>query len=312
MPEKDFKAVKIPARAVMQSDGCVIILNNNKKTIIQNARLIGEISSDKSLKSVTVTYTDNGVEVRPCYDEFTHKECGLKDGFFDGKTLKPLTNFSVEEFVEIYLNNVTVRTVIADGKFTFSKDNLIPTYWQFLKSEDLEKAVTKIKSRPVLSKRRSYGEDIYEIDDFANSVKVFSSENLDEILSSYLAENLLGETIGTFISEIMKKQNISNAKLSRMTGISETAISLYKNDNRPCNLEHLTAIAVALRLTIPQSRHLLQIAGVSLEYPTRKNILYRLFLDSCFFSPEITVSKCNELLIAHDLEPLTRLKISKQ
>lgn len=68
---------------------------------------------------------------------------------------------------------------------------------------------------------------------------------------------------------------------------------------------------VGTYLRFLQSKYLLDLAGICLCKHTQENWLYQLFLDSCAFNKQITVSKCNEILISKGLAPMTNLRVLK-
>ena len=109
----------------------------------------------------------------------------------------------------------------------------------------------------------------------------------------------------------MKQKGIISARLFDMTGIDKSTISEYLNDKRSQQKNYLVAISIALRLLPKQSTYLLSLADISIGKNGDENKLYQLFLDSCAFNEEITVSKCNEILISKGFPPLTNLLVSK-
>ncbi len=118
------------------------------------------------------------------------------------------------------------------------------------------------------------------------------------------------DTVGTFLGFLMKQKGIISARLFDMTGIDKSTISEYLNDKRSQQKNYLVAISIALRLLPKQSTYLLSLADIFIGKNGDENKLYQLFLDSCAFNKEITVSKCNEILISKGFPPLTNLLVS--
>lgn len=222
---------------------------------------------------------------------------------------KDNTKFTIEEFVDIFLDNLEVRTVISNGKYTFYRNNLIPTNWTLLSEKNLHSAYKIIQNAPVLSEKKINDKVIYQIDDYASRIPIFSSENIDEIISSYSFSENENDTVGSFLSSLMEQKKIISARLYEMTGIDKGTISEYLNDKRNQQKNYLVAISIALRLLPKQSKYLLSLADIVLSRKTQENLLCQLFLDSCAFNEEITVSKCNDILIHRGLQPLTNLRV---
>lgn len=293
----------IPASRIEETDTSVIVTYMGKRTIINNAVLINVQTDKKYIKFAKLTNTKLGIVVEPIYSEKQEMP------FSFSVSSKDNTKFTIEEFVDIFLDNLEVRTVISNGKYTFYRNNLIPTNWTLLSEKNLHSAYKKIQNAPVLSEKRINDKVIYQIDDYASRIPVFSSENIDEIVSSYSFSENENDTVGSFLSSIMEQKKIISARLYEMTGIDKGTISEYLNDKRNQQKNYLVAISIALRLLPKQSKYLLSLADIVLSRKTQENLLYQLFLDSCAFNEEITVSKCNDILIHRGLQPLTNLRV---
>lgn len=296
----------IPASRIEETDTSVIVTYMGKRTIINNAVLINVQTDKKYIKFAKLTNTKLGIIVEPIYSEKQEMP------FAFSVSSKDNTKFTIEEFVDIFLDNLEVRTVISNGKYTFYRNNLIPTNWTLLSEKNLHSAYKKIQNAPVLSEKRINDKVIYQIDDYASRIPVFSSENIDEIVSSYSFSENENDTVGSFLSSIMEQKKIISARLYEMTGIDKGTISEYLNDKRNQQKNYLVAISIALRLLPKQSKYLLSLADIVLSRKTQENLLCQLFLDSCAFNEEITVSKCNDILIHRGLQPLTNLRVDNQ
>lgn len=296
----------IPASRIEETDTSVVVTYMGKRTIINNAVLINVQTDKKYIKFAKLTNTKLGIIVEPIYSEKQEMP------FAFSVSSKDNTKFTIEEFVDIFLDNLEVRTVISNGKYTFYRNNLIPTNWTLLSEKNLHSAYKKIQNAPVLSEKRINDKVIYQIDDYASRIPIFSSENIDEIVSSYSFSENENDTVGSFLSSLMEQKKIISARLYEMTGIDKGTISEYLNDKRNQQKNYLVAISIALRLLPKQSKYLLSLADIVLSGKTQENLLYQLFLDSCAFNEEITVSKCNDILIHRGLQPLTNLRVDNQ
>lgn len=293
----------IPASRIEETDTSVVVTYMGKRTIINNAVLINVQTDKKYIKFAKLTNTKLGIIVEPIYSEKQEMP------FAFSVSSKDNTKFTIEEFVDIFLDNLEVRTVISNGKYTFYRNNLIPTNWTLLSEKNLHSAYKKIQNAPVLSEKRINDKVIYQIDDYASRIPIFSSENIDEIISSYSFSENENDTVGSFLSSLMEQKKIISARLYEMTGIDKGTISEYLNDKRNQQKNYLVAISIALRLLPKQSKYLLSLADIVLSRKTQENLLCQLFLDSCAFNEEITVSKCNDILIHRGLQPLTNLRV---
>ena len=296
----------IPASRIEETDTSVIVTYMGKRTIINNAVLINVQTDKKYIKFAKLTNTKLGIIVESIYSEKQEMP------FAFSVSSKDNTKFTIEEFVDIFLDNLEVRTVISNGKYTFYRNNLIPTNWTLLSEKNLHSAYKKIQNAPVLSEKRINDKVIYQIDDYASRIPIFSSENIDEIISSYSFSENENDTVGSFLSSLMEQKKIISARLYEMTGIDKGTISEYLNDKRNQQKNYLVAISIALRLLPKQSKYLLSLADIVLSRKTQENLLCQLFLDSCAFNEEITVSKCNDILIHRGLQPLTNLRVDNQ
>lgn len=303
MRMKNGDSAIIPASRIEETDTSVVVTYMGKRTIINNAVLINVQTEKKYIKFAKLTNTKLGIIVEPIYSEKQEMP------FSFSVSSKDNTKFTIEEFVDIFLDNLEVRTVISNGKYTFYRNNLIPTNWTLLSEKNLHSAYKKIQNAPVLSEKKINDKVIYQIDDYASRIPIFSSENIDEIISSYSFSENENDTVGSFLSSLMEQKKIISARLYEMTGIDKGTISEYLNDKRNQQKNYLVAISIALRLLPKQSKYLLSLADIVLSRKTRENLLCQLFLDSCAFNEEITVSKCNDILIHRGLQPLTNLRV---
>lgn len=293
----------IPASRIEDTDTSVIVTYMGKRTIINNAVLINVQTDKKYIKFAKLTNTKLGIIVEPIYSKKQEMP------FSFSVSSKDNTKFTIEEFVDIFLDNLEVRTVISNGKYTFYRNNLIPTNWTLLSEKNLHSAYKIIQNAPVLSEKKINDKVIYQIDDYASRIPIFSSENIDEIISSYSFSENENDTVGSFLSSLMEQKKIISARLYEMTGIDKGTISEYLNDKRNQQKNYLVAISIALRLLPKQSKYLLSLADIVLSRKTQENLLCQLFLDFCAFNEEITVSKCNDILIHRGLQPLTNLRV---
>ena len=295
----------IPAEKIEETETAVVITYQGKRTIINNAAVMSDSFKSGNIVFAKICNTRLSVIALPIYSDEKH-DCSIADNPV-GDSVR---SFTIEEFVDIYLNSLEVRTAISDGKYAFYRDNLIPSNWTMLNSEGLNTALKKIEDMPILSKKRINDRIIYQIDDFASKIPVFTSRNVDEIMENYSFTKSSSDTVGTFLGFLMKQKGIISARLFDMTGIDKSTISEYLNDKRSQQKNYLVAISIALRLLPKQSTYLLSLADISIGKNGDENKLYQLFLDSCAFNEEITVYKCNEILISKGLPPLTNLRVA--
>ena len=302
-----MEAVIIPAEKIEENDTTVVITYQGKRTIINHAAILNDSAQSGTLVYAKIMETKLGTVVDPICSENTN-------GYFlidNSLENKGVHSFTIEEFVDIYLNNLEVRTAVSNGKYTFYRDNLIPTNWTFLEKEDFNSAIKKIQNKPVLSKQKINDKEVYQLDDFASRIKVFTSDDVDDIIEGYALNKNDDDTVGLYLNHLMKKKGIISARLYEMTAIDKSTLSEYLNDGRNQQKNYLVAISIALRLLPVQSSYLLELADICIGKHSVENRLYRLFLDSCAFNMEITVAKCNEILISRGLSPLTNLRIMK-
>lgn len=138
----------IPAEKIEETETAVIVTYIGKRTIINNAAVLNILSKDEHITFAKLSNTKLGVIVEPIYSE--QKDLPFTISSF---TEKETNKFTVEEFVDILLNNLEVRTAISNGKYTFYHNNLIPTNWTMLNEKNLSSAINQIKNSPVLSKK---------------------------------------------------------------------------------------------------------------------------------------------------------------
>lgn len=255
----------IPASRIEDTDTSVIVTYMGKRTIINNAVLINVQTDKKYIKFAKLTNTKLGIIVEPIYSKKQEMP------FSFSVSSKDNTKFTIEEFVDIFLDNLEVRTVISNGKYTFYRNNLIPTNWTLLSEKNLHSAYKIIQNAPVLSEKKINDKVIYQIDDYASRIPIFSSENIDEIISSYSFSENENDTVGSFLSSLMEQKKIISARLYEMTGIDKGTISEYLNDKRNQQKNYLVAISIALRLLPKQSKYLLSLADIVLSRKTQDN-----------------------------------------
>ena len=306
MKISNHDVIIIPAEKIEETETAVVITYQGKRTIINNAAVMSDSFKSGNIVFAKICNTRLGVITLPIYSDEKHDY-----SIADNPVGDSVRSFTIEEFVDIYLNSLEVRTAISDGKYAFYRDNLIPSSWTMLNSEGLNTALKKIEDMPILLKKRINDRIIYQIDDFASKIPVFTSRNVDEIMENYSFTKSSSDTVGTFLGFLMKQKGIISARLFDMTGIDKSTISEYLNDKRSQQKNYLVAISIALRLLPKQSTYLLSLADISIGKNGDENKLYQLFLDSCAFNEEITVSRCNEILISKGFPPLTNLLISK-
>ena len=303
-------SVLIPADKIEEKDMTVIITYQGKRTIINHAAVISDSQPNK-VAYAKIRETKLGTIVEPIYFDSTRSN---SRGFFienNQSRNSDVQSFSIEEIVDICLDNLVMRTAISNGKYTFYHDNLIPKNWIFLEKDNFNSAIKKIQNNPVLTKKKINDKEIYQIDDFASRIKGFTSDDIDSVLGEYCFSRKEEDTVGTFLNFLMQKKGIISARLYEMTGIDKSTISEYLSDKRNQQKNYLIAISIALRLLPVQSKYLLDLADTSLSKHTQENMLCQLFLDSCAFNMDITVAKCNEILIGRGLTPLTNLRVAK-
>lgn len=119
------------------------------------------------------------------------------------------------------------------------------------------------------------------------------------------------ESFGKYITAIMKSKDITQAKLSGRTGVPKPTLSRYLRDKEDdMKRDYIIAIVMALEISSMQIRTALSLAGVSVDYPTKRNIIIQFCLERSSRSrPEkMTIADCNLFLLRNDCKPLTTLR----
>ncbi|WP_124098858.1 hypothetical protein [Ruminococcus sp. Marseille-P6503] len=135
-------AVMIPAERIEEKDMTVIVTYQGKRTVINHAAVLKNSTQPENTAYAKITKTKLGTIVEPIGSE-------RADGFFiinDSSENDDVHSFTIEEFVDIYLNNTKVRTAVSNGKYTFYRDNLIPANWQLLSEKDFKSAIKKFST----------------------------------------------------------------------------------------------------------------------------------------------------------------------
>jgi transcriptional regulator with XRE-family HTH domain len=110
------------------------------------------------------------------------------------------------------------------------------------------------------------------------------------------------ETFGEALTRYMLQTDIDKKRLEQITGISEKTIQRYRSDKNLPDIESIVKICVALNLHIRRSLHLLRLGGCCLTNSEQHNV-YMFFLCMAYCS-DLTVNKCNEILLNKGLETL--------
>ncbi|MGN0583529.1 MAG: helix-turn-helix domain-containing protein [Oscillospiraceae bacterium] len=166
-----------------------------------------------------------------------------------------------------------------------------------------------MKKKKAVKQKKKSSKLIYEISDYADKIRVFSlDETVSDITDSFFPEKYKGDTFGTVLVRLIAEKGIYQSSLSKMTGISETAIARYINGSLTPKLNRTVAICIALRLSYQESKYLMDLNNICINSITEENLLYTCFLLSCMFDKNITVMSCNEILEKHGYEPLTGLR----
>lgn len=122
------------------------------------------------------------------------------------------------------------------------------------------------------------------------------------------------ESFGKYVSKIIESKKITQAKLSDRTGVPKPTISRYLRDMED-NMKrgYVIAIVMALEISSMQIRTALSIAGVSVDYPIKRNQIIQLCLEySSRSKPDkITIADCNLFLLSKGFQPLTALRYDK-
>lgn len=125
----------------------------------------------------------------------------------------------------------------------------------------------------MLTKKKINDKEIYQIDDFASRIKVFTCDDIDSVLGGYCFTKKAEDTVGTFLNYLMQKKGIISARLYEMTGIDKSTISEYLSDKRNQQKNYLVAISIALRLLPVQSKYLLELDDTGLR--KKSNVYWR-------------------------------------
>ncbi len=102
------------------------------------------------------------------------------------------------------------------------------------------------------------------------------------------------------IMELIRKKGLTTEVVSARLGISQPVFSRWLS--RDISLRHVIAVCLALDLRADISLKLVNLAGYSLNQPTKENSI---FLSLLFESYHIPLSRANEILVSNGLAPLT-------
>lgn len=122
------------------------------------------------------------------------------------------------------------------------------------------------------------------------------------------------ELFGEYISRIMDSKKITQTNLSGRTGVPKSTLSRYLRDMEDdMKRNYIIAIVMGLELTSSQIRTALSLAGVSIDYPTKRNQIIQYCLDrSALPKPERkTIADCNLILEYYKLPVLTKKKYDR-
>lgn len=122
------------------------------------------------------------------------------------------------------------------------------------------------------------------------------------------------ESFGKFISTIMESKKITQAKLSDRTGVPKPTISRYLRDmEADMKRDYIIAIVMALEISSMQIRTALSLAGVTVDYPTKRNLIIQFCLERSSRSKpdKMTIADCNLFLLHNGCEALTQLRYDK-
>ena len=125
-------------------------------------------------------------------------------------------------------------------------------------------------------------------------VKFDDEESFAELLSRYYAE--------------LRETGLTIQKLSELTGLSSSTISVYLTGCRNPRLYSLTALCIGMRLYYPRTLLLIKKAKVALDEDTLKDRICIKYLIGCGFDASLTVDSCNRELREHGLRELVIMK----
>ncbi len=112
----------IPAEDIEETETAVVIKYQGKRTIINNAAVMPDSLKSGNIAFAKICSTRLGVIAMPIYSD-EKNNYSIADNPVDDS----VRTFTIEEFVDIYLDSLEVRTAISDGNYTFYRDNLIPS-----------------------------------------------------------------------------------------------------------------------------------------------------------------------------------------
>lgn len=124
-------------------------------------------------------------------------------------------------------------------------------------------------------------------------VKIDDEESFGEVLSRYYKE--------------LRKIGLTIEKLSELTGLRSSTISLYLTGERNPRLYSLIALCIGMRLYYPRSLLLMKKARVTLDEDALKDRICMKYLIGCGFDASLTVDSCNR---EHGLRELVNIKDS--
>lgn len=119
-------------------------------------------------------------------------------------------------------------------------------------------------------------------------------------------DKILDEDINSALIRCIETNEMSMYQFCKSSGISQTALSRYKNNLSEPTLEIIVAACIALRTNVFQALYLISIAGYNIFYSEDKKIYLLLIMLSWYFG--IDVDDANDILIGLDMNPLVKKK----
>lgn len=104
-----------------------------------------------------------------------------------------------------------------------------------------------------------------------------------------------GDTFGEALKRYMKESGVTARYITECTGLSQSAITNYKNGGYIPKMKAVIALCIALRLHINRSEYLLKLCGYAFNDNNVEHSIWRCFIGSCYCS-DLTVTKCDEIL----------------
>ncbi len=101
---------------------------------------------------------------------------------------------------------------------------------------------------------------------------------LEQILDEARVYRSLSYDISASWNAVLKWKHISQAELSRKTGLTEKSISLIVNGQRSGSIENIVLLCLAANLPREISEHLIRISGHSLTMSNEEHVVYNYLL----------------------------------